>query len=256
MAHLQLRQTAGFLAQEGIPGVALERPRVVLRGAEVDAFEGLRAMAAEERIVEFGVAVIRAEEQVEGVFGVDGGARIAAAQAYAGIDLEFTGAIGVLGRGRIDPLQRNRAFPGHAPAVGVGVKPLRAIDVEIVGQIRGDDHTGQREQGVFHRGGAAEIRVVVIDDFRVHAKVQHLVGAGTGRPATGRTAGGLLQNDISGKQIGLGVHIRRLPAGEKGGGPQIGGGGNREGAGRDAAMGGGWRAAIGGVTNGGPGRRG
>src|SRR5690606_2968427 len=169
---------------------SLESPRVVLARAEIDLVELVRALAAEERILEASGAVLLAEEEAEGVLGISVASAESAADAQTGIDAEAFLAVGV------DQLRGHRPFPGAPVVSGIHVDAgRRAEEIGDVG--RDDDRRNREESGLDLRRPDG-----VVHDVGIHAVVEHLTVDASRRPARpGRLATGRLPDDVAQEKI-------------------------------------------------------
>ena len=115
MTHRQLQVAIELVAQKGRPGITAEAPGVILKSAQIKAGELLPTGFAEERILQFRLAIFVAKEQSEGVFWVDGQPAEPAANANAAIDLELTFSV------RMQHFERTRALGFAALLTGIGI---------------------------------------------------------------------------------------------------------------------------------------
>ena len=160
------------------------------------------------------------------MFGVVRGARESTPDPDACADLKFSFSIGIRAIRLGDPFDVAGALPGESTVVGVGIDALAGGDaigqqhVEQIGKRGCNTYAGHGQQRSLHRGCSTDVGIRIIDDVGVHSVVQNLGGAAGGRPSRCRGSGGRLEDDVIRKQIGLGVHIGRLPSREVSNHPQ------------------------------------
>ena len=172
-AHLALHVAGEDVAAHDVfPGfvAAFAAPGVVLGGPDVHLVEFLGAFGAEERILQFGVAVFAAEEETPGVLGVAGTSAGAAPDPETAADVEARAAV----VGEVHQLGVALPVAAVLPGVDVNAGPR----VKEVAGARHDGEHGDLLEGRPHFTAVAG----GLRDAGVHAVVEALVVYGTARP--------------------------------------------------------------------------
>ena len=198
--HVGLGVADELIPQEGVGHGSTGGPGIVLGAGEIDFGEigDRRRISWENRVAEFAIPVLVAEIEAEGVFGIGVFQSIAAPDAHAAAGEVVVSNAG----GIIDDFHGGFPFPTASGEVCIHIDAGGAIGQGAGGQGKAD--RGDRLQGTGGGGRAANARIPIVHDARIHAVVQQLaVGAD---PCGWPSGGCALGNDITEEEVGVRLH--------------------------------------------------
>src|ERR1041384_6242226 len=161
--------------QSDEPIIPVEAPGVILKRPEIEPVEDVGpSLVGKDRVIQFGVTVLLAEEKAEGVLGVARAPAVSAPNANATVNMKALGPIG------INQFDRGRAFPRDTVIAGVGIDAERRIKKIL--EVRRDAVARNDFEVVLNLPAIRRI----IDDVGVHAVIDDIL-APTGRPPCRRS---------------------------------------------------------------------